>query len=306
MKIIPKVYIICGVHNNLAYTKRLMLCITVQKYPNIKTIIIDDGSDDGTVEYLSGNYPEAVILKGNGNLWWTGSLYWGVREILKTAQKNDFILTVNNDCTFGSDYVQILVKTASRHDQAIVGSLVISELNKLEIIDAGVKIDWAKGKLIALGPRIITQLTKNKTFQDNIDTLSTKGTLYPVEVFGKIGNFDKLHLPHYASDYEFACRAKKSGFKLLIDYTARIYNNPEHTGLGMMVPDKMNLKELFNLLFNRKSRLSIVDKYWFIKLSCPLKYRILNYLILIFKTIVLSTHLFPLSVIYSLRKIRRV
>lgn len=304
MKIIPKVFIVCGVHNNLEYTKRLMSCIAVQKYPNIKIIIVDDGSDDGTSEYLSDSFPETVILKGNGNLWWTGSLYWGVSEILKKAKKNDFILTLNNDCTFGRDYIQILVKTALKNDRTIVGSLVINELNKLEIIDAGVKIDWAKGKLIALGPKIITQLTKNKTFQDNIDTLSTKGTLYPIDVFAKIGNFDKLHLPHYASDYEFACRAINSGFKLLIDYTAIIYNNPEHTGLGMIVPDKINVKELFDLLFNRKSRLNIIDKYWFIKLCCPLKYQITNYLILIFKTFVLLTHLFPLSVIHSTRKIR--
>lgn len=304
MKIIPKVYIVCGVHNNIAYTKKLMSCIAVQKYQNVKTIIIDDSSDDGTLEYLSNNYPETIILKGNGNLWWTGSLYWGVSEILRTAHKNDFVLTLNNDCTFGRDYIQILVKTALRHVQAIVGSLVISELNKLEIIDAGVKIDWAKGRLIALGPKLITQLTKNKTFQDNIDTLSTKGTLYPVKVFAEIGNFDKLHLPHYASDYEFACRAKNSGYKLLIDYKAIIYNNPEHTGLGMIVPDKMNLNELFNLLFNRKSRLNIIDKYWFIKLCCPLKYRILNYLMLILKTVVLFTHLFPLSIMHSLRKKR--
>lgn len=304
MKKIPKVYIVCGVHNNIAYTKKLMSCIAVQKYQNVKTIIIDDGSDDGTVEYLSNNYPETVILKGNGHLWWTGSLFWGVSEILKMAQKNDFILTLNNDCTFGNDYILKIVKTALRYDSAIVGSLVISELNKLEIIDAGVKIDWVKGKLIALDPKKITQLTKNKTFQDNIDTLSTKGTLYPVDVFAEIGNFEKLHLPHYASDYEFACRAKRSGYKLLIDYTARIYNNPEHTGLGMIVPDKINVKELLNLLFNRKSRLNIVDKYWFIKLCCPLKYQITNYLILIFKTLVLLTHLFPLSVIHSTRKIR--
>lgn len=304
MKIIPKVYIVCGVHNNIAYTKKLMSCIAVQKYQNVKTIIIDDESDDGTVEYLSNNYPKTVILKGNGDLWWTGSLFWGVSEILKMAKKNDFILTLNNDCTFGNDYILKIVKTALRYDSAIVGSLVISELNKLEIIDAGVKIDWAKGRLIAQGPKLITQLTKNKTFQDKIDTLSTKGTLYPVDVFAKIGNFDKLHLPHYASDYEFACRAKRSGYKLLIDYTARIYNDPEHTGLGMKLPDKINVKELLNLLFNRKSRLNVVDKYWFIKLCCPLKYQITNYLILIFKTLGLLTHLFPLSVIHSKRKIR--
>src|SRR3989338_305721 len=305
MKVIPKVFIVCGVYNNLSYSKRLMSCIAVQKYPNIKTIIIDDGSDDGTPEYLSDNYPDTVILKGNGNLWWTGSLYWGVNEVSKIAKMHDFILTLNNDCTFGRDYIQILVKTALRNDRTIVGSLVISELNKLEIIDAGVKIDWAKGKLIAQGPQLMTQLTKNKTNNDDIDTLSTKGTLYPVEVFGEIGNFDKFHLPHYTSDYEFACRAKKSGYKLLIDYTAKIYNAQKHTGLGLKVADKMSIIELYNLLFNRKSRINISDKYWFIKLCCPLKYQITNYLILIFKTIVLFTHLFPLSVIYTLRKIRR-
>src|SRR3989338_9722147 len=278
MKVIPKVFIVCGVYNNLSYSKRLMSCIAVQKYPNIKTIIIDDGSDDGTPEYLSDNYPDTVILKGNGNLWWTGSLYWGVNEVSKIAKMHDFILTLNNDCTFGRDYIQILVKTALRNDRTIVGSLVISELNKLEIIDAGVKIDWAKGKLIAQGPQLMTQLTKNKTNNDDINTLSTKGTLYPVEVFGKIGNFDKLHLPHYASDYEFACRAKKEGFNLLLSYESKVYNDVSRTGMGEKLPLTPNIKEIFKLLFSRRSRINIVDHFWFITLSCPKKYRLQNYL----------------------------
>lgn len=289
----PTVYIICGVHNGLDYTKKLLSSIKKQSYPSIKIIIIDDGSTDGTCDFIKRNYPEITILEGDGNLWWTGALYEGVENVLSLAGKDDFILTVNNDCRFGRDTVFNLVETSLEHHRVIVGSLIIDSENESKIIDAGVEIDWSKGKYISLPPKKITDLPENKLCQENIDTLSTKGTLYPIEVFHKIGNFDKKHLHHYISDYEFACRAKKNGFRLILSYQARIYNDVSRTGLGDNLSGRISLREFWALLFSRKSRLNIIDQFWFMILCCPKKYLILNYIIILLKIIHILSFVSP-------------
>ncbi len=283
----PTVFIITSTHNQLEDTRLLLNAVRKQIYRNLVMIIVDDGSVDNTKKFIMENYPEFTYLRGDGNLWWTGSIFLGVNHASKRSKSGDFILTINNDCTIEENYIELLIKVSQNNNRSIVGSLVIDNKDKESIIDAGVWLDWSKGEIISVGPKKVSGLPKGKRIQDKINTLSTKGTLYPVEVFGKIGNFDKLHLPHYASDYEFACRAKKEGFNLLLSYESKVYNDVSRTGMGEKLPLTPNIKEIFKLLFSRRSRINIVDHFWFITLSCPKKYRLQNYLRLIGKLLYL-------------------
>lgn len=278
----PTVFIVSSTFNQLQDTDRLLTSISKQSYPNIKSYIIDDGSTDGTYDLINSKYKDTIFLKGNGNLWWTGSIYWGVEEMIKIAKTGDYILIVNNDCTFDQGFISILVKTALENNKSIVGSLAIDSIDRQTITDGGVNIDWSRYRLIPLGPKFIREISK-KTDTIEVDTLSTKGTLYPIDVFRKVGNFDKKHLPHYISDYEFSIRAKRNGYKLLFSYKARIFNETRRTGIGNEMPKNINLTKVFQLLFLRKSRMNIIDHFWFITLCCPLKYKAKNYLLLLFK-----------------------
>jgi GT2 family glycosyltransferase len=69
------IYIIIPVHNRKALTlaclENLRTNGDLQKY---QVIVVDDGSSDRTAEEVAENYPEVNILKGNGNLWWTGAI----------------------------------------------------------------------------------------------------------------------------------------------------------------------------------------------------------------------------------------
>lgn len=294
------VYIICGVHNGLDYTKKLLKSIKKQTYPQIQTTIIDDGSTDGTSNYIEKEYKNVTVLKSRGNLWWTGSLHLGVQNVLKSATNGDFILTINNDCEFDKDLVSKLVTTSDRFNRAIVGSLIIDVNDKETISDAGVQIDWSEYRFLSIGPISIKDISNNKKVEENIDTLSTKGTLYPIEVFHKVGNFDKKHLPHYISDYEFACRAKRAGYKLLLSYDAKVFNDIKRTGIGHEAYKHLDFSKLINILFSKRSRLNIIDHFWFIYLCCPPKYKIRNYVILFDKFISLASKLIPLIGLFRL------
>ncbi|KKU74655.1 MAG: hypothetical protein UY01_C0029G0001, partial [Candidatus Nomurabacteria bacterium GW2011_GWB1_47_6] len=106
--------------------------------------------------------------------------------------------------------------------------------------------------------------------------LPGKGTLIPVEVFEKIGNFNYRRLPHYIADYEFFCRAKRNGFKLIVSNKARNYNFAKQTGSEHLVGRTASYKEVFNLLFGRRSKLNIIDYTNFLLLACPKKYLLPN------------------------------
>ena len=50
----PLVSVIVPSHNYLRYIGRCLESVLTQDYPNIEIIVVDDGSTDGTVEYLDG------------------------------------------------------------------------------------------------------------------------------------------------------------------------------------------------------------------------------------------------------------
>lgn len=266
------IYIICGVHNEIDHIKRLLKCFENQTFTNYKLVIVDDGSTDGTKNFIKRKYPGAILIKGDGSLWWTGSIFVAVEKILKLAQGDDFILTINNDCVVEKNYLANILNCSQKYKDSIIGSLIIDIKDKKTISDAGVRIHWKNYGFERIGPKKVSQIKNFEKVENRIDTLSTKGTLYPINVFKTVGNFDKKHLPHYISDYEFACRAKKKGFKLLLYYNAKVYNETERTGVGMHLKGKLTLREILQLLFSRRSRINIIDHFWFIVLCCPKKY----------------------------------
>ena len=280
----PTVFILTAVRNRLNETKKLLGSIKKQTYPMIKTFIVDDGSTDGTSGYLKSN-KHVTYIKGNGKLWWTGAISIGVETALKTAKSNDFILTINNDCEFGPNYIQKLLHLAKQYKKGIIGSLVVDSGDQSTVIDAGTKIDWKNYRLLRLGPLDIAKLPTQKTHRKDIDILSTKGTLFPVEVFTQIGNFNHKIFPHYLSDYEFTYRARQAGYKLILSYQAIVYNDFKNTGIYPEKNRKIKVTSALKLLFSRRSRVNIIDNINFINLHCPPKYKIRNYYSILTKII---------------------
>lgn len=262
-----KIFILTAAHNNINDTKNLLKSIFYQTFKRFDVVLVDDGSTDGSRGFVRKNYPSVSLIKGEGKLWWTGSLNLGLKKILKEASEEDFVWTINNDCIFGKTTLARLMDNSDIN--SIIGSKIFDpKTNK--VWDRGVRINWTK---LQFSPA-----------KKRIDALSTKGTLFPVKVFKDIGLFDARHFPHYFSDYEFTIRAKRAGYKLLVGRSVRIYNKVERTGIET-VPKSFKPLEIFKTLFSKKSKINLPTQINIIKYVCPPEHRFNAYLLLISKLI---------------------
>lgn len=275
----PRVFAIIPVFNRLNFTKKCLASFTAQNYRNLEVIIINDGSTDGTAEYLKKYYPEVHVIQGDGNWWWTKSMAEGVKYCLGKCKADDYILEMNNDCYFRPDYISQLIKTGKKYPQAIIGSLCVRAQEPTKVVEAGIRIDWPTGLVYGVAQTVSQKLSyySKMKFIDKLDALPGKGTLIPLKVIKKIGNFNYRRFPHYIADYEFANRAKRAGYDLIVDPKALVKHYWEATGWKSVSSEHVNYRKAFKLLFGRKSMSNIVDWLHFINSACPQEYKTRNY-----------------------------
>jgi GT2 family glycosyltransferase len=217
------VFIVFPVHNRITETKAFLASLAQQTVGNYKVVICDDGSTDGTAEYISNNYPDVVLIEGTGDLWWTAGINRCVRYVLSHCNESDYILTLNNDTTLPANYIEQKLERAGQYPNTIIGSLCVYADNRNMIETSGYIMNFAKCR----GERLTRPgelRNERHTGVAEVTHLPGKGVLLPVKVFKDIGLYDEANLPQYHADTDLVLRAHKKGYKVLIDFDSIVYS----------------------------------------------------------------------------------
>lgn len=261
-------FIIIPVHNRKHFTQDCLLSLRKQTFQKFITIVIDDGSSDGTSEMIQKEFPEIILLHGDGNLWWTGATNLGVEYALTQADQGDYILTLNDDTIVRPTYLQTLLDSALNCPNSLIGSISISNLDESTVVDAGVRINWLTAKYTNLAEgREYNDILDAGSLLQKVDVLPGRGTLIPIKVFQKVGLYDFKRLPHYGADYEFSHRANMNGYNILINYEAVVVSDVKMTGLNNRV-NKLGWSDLFRSFFSIKSANNLKNRWYFARLCC--------------------------------------
>jgi len=240
-----KIYIVIPVHNRKEYTKNCLLSLRAQTYKEFKTIIVDDGSTDGTAEMLEQEFPEVHVIKGDGNLWWTAATNLGVKYAIENNA--EYILTLNNDTIATEKFLEKMIFWAMQTPNALFGAFAIDFETKKPIY-GGERINWK----LANSKFLLDILPKEQWHGlHEVTHFPGRGLFIPSDVFKKIGFFDEKNFPHYAADYDFTHRAIRAGFKVYCNFDAELYIFPEASG-DRAYRKKKSIKNYFNHLLGIK------------------------------------------------------
>ena len=104
-----KVSVIIPVYNGKKAIKRCMDSVLNQTYKNLEIIVIDDGSSDGSSEYLHTLYPNGeiqIITKANEGVAKTRNrgILMATGEYLAFVDQDDYLLP-----TYLEEYMKILL-----------------------------------------------------------------------------------------------------------------------------------------------------------------------------------------------------
>ncbi len=254
------IYITIPVFNRKAYLKECLESLRKQTNQDFKVIVTDDGSTDGTSEMLAEDFPEVIVLHGDGNLWWTGAINKGVAKALELGKEEDYILALNDDLIVPENYIENFYKLAAAHPDTLVGSVVTYYNNPDEIASGGVRINWMTAKSHKLNDgKSLASFGKGFTIE--VSCLTGRGVLIPSKVFRELGLYNDKHYQQ-CGDTELPRRAYKAGYKLIVAYDVPVFSHVMDKG-HINHTSKFTLKDLKKYYFDIRSNANLKYRFWF-------------------------------------------
>jgi GT2 family glycosyltransferase len=245
------IHIVIPVFNAREFLNDCLSSLIRQTYQEFAVIVVDDGSRDGTGEFIRKNFPDIAIVEGTGDWWWAKSMNEGVALALTRAKPGDFILSLNIDLYVKEDYLERLIQLAEGLSPCVVGSVSVDQDEPDRAVFTGVKWNrWtARYKLI-----LPMKIFREKALEYGpTATLPGRGTLYPIEAFQKAGLYDSERYPQYFADDEMSLRAERAGFRLLVCPHARVFSNVRATGLNFKVSGDASFAKFWESLWTLRS-----------------------------------------------------
>ena len=251
------IHVIITVHNRIGLTLKCVRSLMKQKNSEkLNIFVVDDGSTDHTSKILSRKFPDVNLIKGSGLLYWCGAVSLGIVHVLKIASKNDWILLVNNDAELKSDAIYQLTKCSMKKNRkAIVSALTLNSKDEQTIIKSGTII---KSWFLNITHHVYKNCKYNelKNYSPiEVDLITARCLLHPIEIFKKTGNYDYVNFNHYGGDDEFSLRVKKFGYKVLLCPTSVVFLEEKQ------LKKQLNFKRLYFDFFNIKSSSNIINKF---------------------------------------------
>lgn len=256
-----RLFVIVPAHNRREYTRQCLEHLRAQTRQDVRVVVVDDGSSDGTSQMVRSEFPEALLLRGDGSLWWAGAVNRGIQEAL--ALDATHILCLNDDTCPPPDFIERILETSLHLPDALVGAAEKNSLNG-ELCFAGERINWLSAGATSL-------LNASSPIEDRIADVSHapgRGLLIPAAVFRQIGFFDHIRLPQYAADYDFTHRACRAGYRVVCDRSAVLGTYPEASG-GSTFRKRKSWKNYRRHLFDVKSEANIRVFFWYAVRNCP-------------------------------------
>lgn len=222
----------------------------------IHTIVVDNASNDGTVEYIKENYPEIILFENKENLGFGRANNKAMRYALD--HDCDYVFLLNQDTWIENDTIEKLVNVHYAHNEyGILSPLHIAPTGKRlnMLIDDG-KNQYQKN--LEMVGDLCLGITKEVY---PVDYVNAAAWLLPRKTLETVGGFDPIYY-HYEEDDDYLNRVHYHKLKVGVCLQARIVH--DHSTLFDSLPiskTRIHRDQLLKVRFTNPNNNESVAKY---------------------------------------------
>ena len=204
-------------YNGMKFMDECIRALNAQTYKNFRILAVDNGSSDGSAEWLREHQIDTIFL--DKNTGFSGAVNIGIR-----ASETPYVLLLNNDTRVDEYFVAEMVRAIERSEKIFSVSSKMIQMYHPELMDdAGDMFSSCAGAAI-----------------------------YRRDIFEQIGYFDEMHFA-YLEDIDVGYRARIEGYDNVYCPAAVVYHVGSGTSGSKYNSFKVKLAARNNVYLNYKN-----------------------------------------------------
>jgi GT2 family glycosyltransferase len=233
--------------NGAAHLPACLDALEGQSYAGFETIVVDNGSNDGSLRLLAERYPQVKVVPLPRNLGFAGGCNAGMR-----AAEGEFLLILNNDTQVERDWLSELLSALERHPDAGMAT------PKVRLWDDRTRLhttgDYVRSNGIP-DSRGVWEVDEGQyDSQTYVFGAAGVAPAYRRTMLDDIGLFD-ADFVSYCEDVDLSWRAQLAGYRCVYAPHSVLYHKVSATGKGVIRSFRVARNTIWTLVKNLPSRL---------------------------------------------------
>ncbi len=220
-KRLPYVSVIVLNYNGKQLLDGCLGSLSKTNYPHgrFETVMVDNGSTDGSAKHVRENYPGVKIISIYPNKGVVGGNNIGVRAVLK-RKSIDYVVLLNNDVIVDEGWLMEMVKVAESDESiGVCGPTVMNTDRTIQSL--GGSVDF-------LGAPHLLKFRKNSRFAEAF-FISSCCILIKRSAIDELDYFLDSRYFAYYDEIDLCWRIKLNGYKVVCVYPAKIIHKGSMT-----------------------------------------------------------------------------
>lgn len=244
----PPIAVILVSWNNFEDTAECLESLGRVDYPDVRIVVVDNASTDGTAARLRARFPGVSVLENNANLGLAAGNNAGVRHALAAGAEYGLIL--NNDTVVDPQILRaFLAAAAARPDAAFFGAKICRYDEPRRIWWARTRWDPAQGLFVHEGAG---ELDDGVSFEEPAEIAYANGCalFFRMATAREIGLMDERFFVYF-EEIEWCSRARRAGHRVLFVPQARLLHKVARSNAGADSPIVVYFVTRNQLLWSR-------------------------------------------------------
>lgn len=202
-------------YNGAGRLKNCLDALLKQTLKELKLLVVDNGSTDGSLALLKESYGQVRVLSLDRNYGFCVAVNRGIQ-----ASDTPYVILLNNDTQPEPEFARALLEGIRASEHIFSCQAKMLDYNKRHLVDDAGDFYCALGWAFARG-KGREEARYNK--RERIFASCAGAAIYRRELFEKIGYFDEKHFA-YLEDMDIGYRANIYGYTNYFEPGARVYH----------------------------------------------------------------------------------